>query len=193
MNPSIRMRSCASFRSARTSGRRRSARSRSNATRNSCVSSARITPRLPDNATGLTTHGNASDFASSRGFASIRDGEKPRHRQTGGAKLLARALLVARDGSGPGRMDGQIERLTGPRGDHRRPVAERNQSIEPASPRRVDDRRHRSILVMEPDRNGAVLPRILEHVAPVGREDQLDAKPFGRFTERARLVPGRRR
>jgi hypothetical protein len=46
---------------------------------------------------------------------------------------------------------------------------------------------------MEPDGYGAVLPRILEHVAPVSREDQLDAKPFGRFAEGARLVPGRRR
>ena len=90
-------------------------------------------------------------------------------------------------------MDRQIERLTGAGGDHRRPVAEGNQSIEPAPPRRLDDRRHRSILVMEPDRNGAVVPRILEHVTAVGREDQLDAKPFGGVTERARLVSGRRR
>jgi hypothetical protein len=90
-------------------------------------------------------------------------------------------------------MDWKIERLTSTCGDDRRPVTEGNESIESAGPRGVDDRLHRSILVVEPDWNGTVLPRILEHVAPVGREDQLDAEPLGRFTERARLVPGRRR
>ena len=50
-----------------------------------------------------------------------------------------------------------------------------------------------AVLVVEPDRNRLVAPRILDHVTAIGGEHQLDAEPLGRLAERARLIPGRRR
>ena len=47
-----------------------------------------------------------------------------------------------------------------------------------------------AILVVEAHRDGGVLPGIVEHVAPIGREDELDAEPLGRFAEHARLISG---
>lgn len=132
----------------------------------------------------------------SRQLARIRvdsRGEKPRHRKTGVAKPLARALLVACGCSRPGGMDGEIERRGGSRGDDRRPVAKGNDSVEPTCPRRVDDRLDRSVLIMKPDGDGAILPRIFQHVASIGREDQLDAKLLGGVTEGTRLIARRRR
>ena len=40
--------------------------------------------------------------------------------------------------------------------------------------------------------NRPIHPRVLEHVAPIGREDQFDAEPLRRVAERPRLVPGGR-
>ena len=156
-------------------------------------SSARITPRLPDSATGLTTHGNASDLASARGFASIATATKPRHRQTGVAKPLARALLVARDRRGLGGWPGSPSASRDARGDHRRPVADREDAVERRARAAATIAADRAVFVVEPDRNRLVPPRILEHVAPIGREHQLDAEPLGRLAERARLISGRRR
>jgi hypothetical protein len=49
------------------------------------------------------------------------------------------------------------------------------------------------VLVVEADRNRLVLPRILNQVTPIRRENEFGPEPRGGVTERARLVAGRRR
>src|SRR5260221_114343 len=57
----------------------------------------------------------------------------------------------------------------------------------------LEDRGHRRVLVVEADRDGAVLPGILDQMAAVGREHELHAEARGRVAKRARLIAGRRR
>jgi hypothetical protein len=57
----------------------------------------------------------------------------------------------------------------------------------------LEDRRHRRVLVVKPDRNRLVLPGILDQVTPIGAVDKLHPEPFGRVAERARLISGCRR
>jgi hypothetical protein len=71
MNDSTSSISLASLRSLRTSGERSSARSRSIARAKPTASSARMTPRLPDSAAGLTTHGNLNWSPIASGSSSI--------------------------------------------------------------------------------------------------------------------------
>ena len=56
-----------------------------------------------------------------------------------------------------------------------------------------DDGVDRGDLLMEPNGDGAVPPRVRELVAAVGRKHELHTEPFGRLAEHPRLIPGRRR
>jgi hypothetical protein len=98
---------------------------------------------------------------------------------------------VTRDCSAFGGMPWQAERVRDPRANHGRPIAYDQDPVERPRARSTDDRRHRSVLLVKANRDGLVLPRIVEHAAPIGREDELHSKPLGCFTERARLISSR--
>ena len=87
----------------------------------------------------------------------------------------------------------QPERLHDPRADQRRPIADDEHAVDGTSAGSVENRRDGRVLVVKPNRNRLVLPRIVELVAPIGREDKIHAKPHGRVTKRPRLVTRRRR
>ena len=76
--------------------------------------------------------------------------------------------------------------------DHRRTITNRENTVKGTRPGQLENRLRRRGLVRETDRNCPVLPGILEHIAAVGREHQIDAETLGGFTERARLISGRR-
>ena len=65
--------------------------------------------------------------------------------------------------------------------------------INNISPRGLRDCRDRLVLVLKPDGERRILPGIVEHVAPIGRVDEVDTEPFGRFAKRPRLISRRRR
>ena len=90
-------------------------------------------------------------------------------------------------------MTGKTEPLGDARGDHRRPIADRDDAVDRRRPGGVDDRLDRRVFVVKPDRNRPVAPGIVEHVAAIGGKDQLDAEALGGLAERARLISGRRR
>jgi hypothetical protein len=52
----------------------------------------------------------------------------------------------------------------------------------------LDDCVNRLVKRVKSDRNGAVLPGIVQFVAAIGREHELDPTPFGGIVERAQLV-----
>ena len=164
-------------------GKRRRALSRS---------STRITPRLPDSASGLTTQGNETEAASSRGSIAIDIGRNQGTGRPSGTQTLARQQLVARGRGCGGGMTRQPEPFLHARRDHRRPIADGEHAVKRTRPGQLENRPRRRRLVREPDGNRPVPPRILEHVAAIGREHQIDAETLGRLTERARLISGRR-
>ena len=185
--------SASSLRSARMSGACSSARSRWNAATSSDLESTRITPRLPESSSGLTTHGNARSSASAAGsaemWAGTNDGTgRPASRSRSRLCSLLRATIGRER-----RMAREPEAFENPRGNDRRPIADRKHAVDRALDRRVQDRRRRSELVVEADRQRLVAPRVVEHVAAIGRVDEIDAEPLRRLAERARLVSGRRR
>ena len=107
-----------------------------------------------------------------------RHGEEPGHRQAGVAEPLARQLLVPRGGRGVRRMPRQAE--TPRRRARRSPSADRRRRARRRSGRvggRLEDRGDRRVLVVEANRDRVVLPRILDQVTPIGREDELHAEP----------------
>ena len=159
MNPSTSAVACASFRSARTSGCRISARSRSNAAANAAAivgahhaAAAGQRDRLHDAGIrqGLMAEADGADRRSSR------HGTNHGHRQAGVAEPLARAAACGARRPRPpadataGRALGDA-RARSPSAD-RRPRAGRRSD---AARGRLEDRRDRRVLVVEPDRNRA--------------------------------------
>ena len=152
-----------------------------------------MTPRLPDSETGLITHGKRSvDGEGARVRVDAR-GDEPGDGQPRVAQAFARLLLVARDDRGAGRVTGQTQPLGDARGNHRRPIADRDEAVEGRRPGGLDDRLDRRVFVVKPDRDRAVPPGILEHVTAIGGKDQRHAEALGGLAKRTRLIPGRRR
>ena len=77
-------------------------------------------------------------------------------------------------------------------GDHCRTISYSDDAVDGAPLRSLQNRGDRSRFVVEPNSQGLVLPGVLEHVAAVGGKKQVDTESFSGFTERARLVTGRR-
>ncbi len=152
---------------------------------------ARITPRLPDSATGLTTQGKLDGVTaagSSPGGSVKNQGTgRPASRRRSRVSSLFRATLRRPADAR------QAERFRDSRADHRRPIADDQHAVDRRGLRRFDDRRNRrGLLVGEADRDRIVLPRVFEQMTPIGREDELHPEPLRRFAEGARLVAGRR-
>ena len=90
-------------------------------------------------------------------------------------------------------MAGQAERASQPRGQDRGPVTHRH---DPAWRCALARRYHgvdRARLLMEPDRNGPIPPRIVQPVAPIAREDETDPELPGRLAKGSDLIPRGRR
>ncbi len=107
-------------------------------------------------------------------------------------QTFTRQQLVARDRGCGGGMTRKPEPFLHERRDHRRTVTNGENAVNRSRPGQLENRPRRCRLVRETDRNRPVPPGILEHIAAVGREDQIHAETFGRVAERARLISGRR-
>ena len=122
------------------------------------------------------------------GIGGHRCRQKPRHGQAGGAQRFPRAALVPGHGGGFGAVTRQSQGCEDAGTDHGRPVSHGQHAVERTGAGCLEHDRGRRSLVVEPDGDRAVHPRVLEHVAPVGPEDQIDADPLRRIAEGARLV-----
>src|SRR5437762_14085519 len=109
--------------------------------------------------------------------------DEPRDVQAGVAEALAREQLVARDRGRRRLMPRQAESFGDARGNYRRPVADDHNPGDRSSLRRLENCVSRRVFVIKPDRNRAVLPRILDQVTPIGGEDELHPKPLGGLTK----------
>ena len=90
-------------------------------------------------------------------------------------------------------MTGKTQPFGDARGDHRRPIAHRDEAVDGRHPRGFDDRLDRGVFVVKPDRDRAVAPGILEHVTAIGGKDQCHAEALGSLAKRTGLISGRRR
>ena len=86
----------------------------------------------------------------------------------------------------------QAERFSDERRNEHRPIADDQHSIDRRSLRGRDHGGDGRRFLVEPNRDRRIAPRIFDHVAAIGREDQLHPEPRGRIAERAGLIPRRR-
>ena len=86
----------------------------------------------------------------------------------------------------------QSQRLRGSGRKDDRTVADRDDTVERARLRGLDDRLERGIFLMKANRYRIVAPRIIELMTTICREHQLNAGASGRIAERAKLISGRR-
>ena len=124
------------------------------------------------------------------------DGDRERTTAPGrpASRRRSRVSSLCRAATAAGwRMPRQAEPLGDARADHGRAIADDEQAVERTHRGRLENRRDRGVLVVKPDRNRLVLPRILDQMTAIGREDELHPKPRGGIAKRARLVSGRRR
>ena len=155
-------------------------------------SSARMTPRLPDSTSGLTTHGNGTSSRppTSTPIDTVRDqgpGRPASRMRSRNSRLsrLARAPSTWCHGT-PRRSATSAATTTG-----RSPTAMTPSSLR--CPSGVEHGRTRRRFVVEAHRNRPVAPRIVEVIAAIGGQHELDAELGGRVVEAARLIARRRR
>ena len=181
------------LRIARTSLRESSASSRARAASSSAGEFARITPRLPESPSGLTTHGKRTrgSCAADAGVGA-RHVEEPGHRQAGRSQALARQPLVCARGR---RFRRVARKAEGPRRARREDdgtVAHGKDAVNRPRARRVHDRLQRRVFLVKAHRHRGVAPRVVEAMTPIGGEDQVDPRSLGGFAKRAELIAGRR-
>src|SRR5262245_35012553 len=87
----------------------------------------------------------------------------------------------------------EAERLRRARGDHRRPIADDDDAVEGAILGGRENGGYRRCFVVEANRDGAVLPGIVDQVTAIGCKDELHAKSSRSLAKRTRLVARRRR
>lgn len=119
-----------------------------------------------------------------------RDG--PGRGQPGGALRGAEQALVAAGTSAGHRVPWQAEFASHHRRQYRRTVTHGEHAVEPVAEGSNDGGKG-ARFVVESNRDGAVAPGILEAVAAIGRQHQLDAQSPGGLVEHPRLIAGRRR
>ena len=106
--------------------------------------------------------------------------------QSGGAEESAREVLIVAGAGGGGGVEGQVEETRGFGGEHRGTVADGGHAIEAEAAEGVegpDD-------VIEAHGDGAVAPGVVEDVAAVGGERQVDVHAAGGIGEHTDLVSG---
>src|SRR5437764_10148496 len=121
---------------------------------------------------------------------------KPRDGQAGVTQSLARSEFGPGDRGRLRRVARESERPRDMRGNHRRSIADDEQAPDGVIrllARGGKNRVNRRALLVKADRDGAILPRVLEHVAAIRREDELHPESLGGLAERTRLVSRRRR
>ena len=90
-------------------------------------------------------------------------------------------------------MPTQSQRLRGSGRKDDRTVADRDNTVERARLRGLDDRLERGIFLMKANRYRIVAPRIIELMTTICREHQFNAGTLGCVAERAKLITGRGR
>src|SRR5437899_6390550 len=88
-------------------------------------------------------------------------------------------------------MTGQPQRFGHTRSNNCWPVADHQDAVDRAGARSLENRLDRRLLVIETDGNRPIAPRVVEHMAAIGGEHELDAEPVSGVAERARLIAGR--
>ena len=121
------------------------------------------------------------------------DRSKPGSGQAGIAQPLTGQSLAARDRDRRERVPGQVEHLARGRRDDARPIPHGEHAVDRLLDRGPRDGLDRRALMVEPDRQRRVLPRIVQDVAAIGGKHQIHAKPFSRVAKRSGLIPRRRR
>ena len=183
-------------RSARTSGRASSARTRPIAARTlrgvvgaNHAAAAGQARRLDD--AGIRERGSRARRPPARSAGTTRE---PRRRQAGGAKRLARAQLADAARDGLRRVARAAAAPPRPARQHGRPIPHRHHAGERSLGRgRRGCASSEAASSMEAHRHRRILPGIVERVAAVRREDQIDAEPRRGVVERPQLVAGRGR
>jgi hypothetical protein len=136
---------------------------------------------------------HAGERRAARGFERTglqRHAEICRNVQAGGTESFARQILAAASLHGRRRMKRNAQPPGGQRGQERRAVAHRDDSVEGAA---GFEQAGVTRAVVEAHRDGAVGPRVIETVALVGGENGFGAGPPRGLRKRAGLVAGGRR
>jgi hypothetical protein len=89
-------------------------------------------------------------------------------------------------------MAGQAERPRDECGQHRRSIADHEQSVNGLALEGGHDDVSRPRLLVIPDGNRPITPRILQLIASIGGVDQLDSQLLRRLGEHAGLISGGR-
>ncbi len=110
--------------------------------------------------------------------------EEPRHKQTSGLVKLACQVLVAASARGSRRMEWSAEHLRSFRGQQGGMIAHRGHSIEMLAAENFERLRD----AVEFHRDGAVSPGIVQHVAAVRRQGEVDAQAPRGIGKNANLV-----
>src|SRR5262245_9374289 len=110
--------------------------------------------------------------------------------QTGSPHALARAQFVGRGRRSLRRMPRNAQRLRRTGGDDRRPIADNEEAVERAIGGGRENGGDRRVLVIKADRDGAVLPGVVNQVAAIGRKEEFDAKASRSLAEGSRLITG---
>ncbi len=109
-----------------------------------------------------------------------------RNAQAGRPEERSREVLVVARAGGGGGVEGQVAQARGFGGEHRGTVADRGHAIEPAAAEGIE----RPGDVVEANRDGAVTPGVVENVAAIGGERQVDTHAARGIGEDADLVSG---
>jgi len=128
-------------------------------------------------------------WAQRSGIVDRKRGE-PRHRETSVPEALTRQALVVAGAGGVRRVKAKPERGSRARRDDHWTIAHRQHAGKRRTPGLANDRRDRGLLIVEAHGYRAIAPRVVERLAAIGRERDVDAQTFGRLAERSRLVPG---
>ncbi len=104
---------------------------------------------------------------------------------------VARLFLAAAAASGgwPGSPSARIT----PRGDDGRTVADGEHAVQRSFRRRGQNVGHRSVFVVEANRDGVVAPGIVQLMTAIRRKHQIDRQRLRCLRERPRLISRRRR
>src|SRR5580658_10356221 len=111
---------------------------------------------------------------------------KVRHQQPGGAKSFAREKLVAAGRDRIWRVVGNTEALGREGGDISGTVAHGDDAVYS----RVGQSLRSAFRIFETQRDGAIAPWVIEHVAAIGGENQVISQALRRRRENARLITG---
>ena len=166
MKPSTSSPSSSPVRTARTSWRESSARSRA-------MAAVELLPGVRANHAAAAGQPERLDHArkmrsrGSSGAIRRRQLEEPGDRQAGRRKPLRASILFTLAAAASGGLPRKTERLRDPRRQHDRPIANREHTVDRRVRAAAHDRRERRVLLVKTYRDRAVAPRIVEMMAAI--------------------------